>query len=1170
MCANLAEHCQDARCGDTMSNFIAPSPMICHRDGTGIARGDKQLVSTRALKLIRQPNISGAMSRKRDAVSRAVARVSQRSNDVARPENIDHTGTSLGTSPDGCKSARRDEKRLIYGRVSKPVKKVRSPGREMVHRKDGDNTDDDDDDDNEDIAAPGGGLAGCRSRALKESAREDETRLETNYRASPVASSSMGKRGLTLSELRDSRRFIVNDTESSNQGNCGSEINVRAARVHAYVNAPRLLVCGSTCVLPPRHPRRRSPHVSPVCAFNATLCARLRPKSSSPWVLRTLHSSLFEIRSGNFAEVGVEYEIKVRAHTRGTCCGGIAKEQVRRGGLSSTSLMTFSIDSNINQSLIVPRGKSTGFPSVRDLAEGIKSNDNFFSPSGRNECGDLGTSNAGRKGGWVSCERIHAVVFCILSLAACGLKQHPPTHRNSHYVKECTRERENEEKNEGHGTSKSKKKRGSERERENGERRVSQSVDERRKNGPSLPRPTRRGLPKPRESSGLKAETPAGYGARFFRQLSQPFSADYAEALNNADVLLDGPERTARRGTGLPLLRGGYKERGGGGRGWGVAGRAGDFARRVIVKLSSIYFTNLHITSAVVAASQRRIQKRGWTGGGGGATRRVSSATEQGKVAWEGGGEARGWLCVLLPSRKGLQETTDFVAPATSDVRRPHEVVNTDAKLTITGGESHANFDAIFRQRALHYRALASSRPLRPPAPPLTGTILQEKIYGHANYPLKLRETNPRPSANLPRRPRARGVPPSSRTFKIRPIKLFEKLRLASNFPPRRITGFRDQIFNLRSFARITSLHVRRSGRSSAGARMTFLKRPLAYACVYACLYLASLFASFWSGNDYVTRVRGRGSAPRSGVTGKRRGRGILREQRGKWQRRADDAGARIRGTQPKGRRGGRWAKRRDGLRGCITCLLPDHKPPTKTLMSNVNGDNASDPFSIRDLFTQDRLSENIQRGIQPAKEALKASRNITRASPNGFMKNGKYLSGEREKLVCRRHNFEQNVLVYLKILARLRRPGRDGSDETLPIFAPFPPPITPLRKPRATLPGYQRYHLRHHGCSDRRRGSGRTRRIKRVERERARKGEEIKRADGVKAGCVWLRRVPHKKMNGKPTIFPRDSNSRLLPLVAGTRSPPKARRRFANLSQKRSSEYFIVSVTMARKRRFD
>jgi len=47
------------------------------------------------------------------------------------------------------------------------------------------------------------------------------------------------------------------------------------------------------------------------------------------------------------------------------------------------------------------------------------------------------------------------------------------------------------------------------------------------------------------------------------------------------------------------------------GGGGSSAGRAGDFARRVIVKLSSIYFTNLHITSAVVAASQRRVQKRG-------------------------------------------------------------------------------------------------------------------------------------------------------------------------------------------------------------------------------------------------------------------------------------------------------------------------------------------------------------------------------------------------------------------------------------------------------------------------------------------------------------------------------------------------------------------------------
>lgn len=120
--------------------------------------------------------------------------------------------------------------------------------------------------------------------------------------------------------------------------------------------------------------------------------------------------------------------------------------------------------------------------------------------------------------------------------------------------------------------------------------------------------------------------------------------------------------------------------------GGGVAGRAGDFARRVIVKLSSIYFTNLHITSAVVAASQRKV-RNGWTRGTG-ATRRVSSATYVctyvstcTERTGEGEGRQEGGLYVLLPSRKGLQETTDFVAPATSDVRRPHEVVNTDSDL---------------------------------------------------------------------------------------------------------------------------------------------------------------------------------------------------------------------------------------------------------------------------------------------------------------------------------------------------------------------------------------------------------------------------------------------------------------------------------------------------------
>lgn len=47
---------------------------------------------------------------------------------------------------------------------------------------------------------------------------------------------------------------------------------------------------------------------------------------------------------------------------------------------------------------------------------------------------------------------------------------------------------------------------------------------------------------------------------------------------------------------------------------------------------------------------------------------------------------------------------------------------------------------------------------------------------------------------------------------------------------------------------------------------------------------------------------------------------------------------------------GGEWANcipaseraRGMGLRGCISCLLPGRKPPTKTLTSNVSGDNAN------------------------------------------------------------------------------------------------------------------------------------------------------------------------------------------------------------------------------------
>jgi len=44
--------------------------------------------------------------------------------------------------------------------------------------------------------------------------------------------------------------------------------------------------------------------------------------------------------------------------------------------------------------------------------------------------------------------------------------------------------------------------------------------------------------------------------------------------------------------------------------------------------------------------------------------------------------------------------------------------------------------------------------PSPPAPPPALGAILREKIYGHANYPLKLRETKPPVlPAHLPRRP---------------------------------------------------------------------------------------------------------------------------------------------------------------------------------------------------------------------------------------------------------------------------------------------------------------------------------------------------------------------------------------------------------------------------------
>ena len=85
------------------------------------------------------------MSRKRDAVSRAVARISQRNNDVARLENIDHIGVAQQeckhssiygnwTDVGRWKSVRNDEKRLSYVYPSQLRKDT--PSKEMVHQKD--------------------------------------------------------------------------------------------------------------------------------------------------------------------------------------------------------------------------------------------------------------------------------------------------------------------------------------------------------------------------------------------------------------------------------------------------------------------------------------------------------------------------------------------------------------------------------------------------------------------------------------------------------------------------------------------------------------------------------------------------------------------------------------------------------------------------------------------------------------------------------------------------------------------------------------------------------------------------------------------------------------------------------------------------------------------------
>lgn len=137
-----------------------------------------------------------------------------------------------------------------------------------------------------------------------------------------------------------------------------------------------------------------------------------------------------------------------------------------------------------------------------------------------------------------------------------------------------------------------------------------------------------------------------------------------------------------------------------------------------------------------------------------------------------------------------------------------------------------------------------------------------------------------------------------------------------------------------------------------------------------------------------------------------------------------------------------------------------------------------------------------------------------------------KLVVGERERdnvetsSPMPQHNFELNVLVYLKILAQLRRPGserKEGGeegegrlDETLPIFAPFPPPIASLRNleplcqsTAGTISGNRPKASRLFQPSSRKR-TGREKDRKRTEREqRERSEKESGRREGAAAAAA-------------------------------------------------------------------
>lgn len=121
-----------------------------------------------------------------------------------------------------------------------------------------------------------------------------------------------------------------------------------------------------------------------------------------------------------------------------------------------------------------------------------------------------------------------------------------------------------------------------------------------------------------------------------------------------------------------------------------------------------------------------------------------------------------------------------------------------------------------------------------------------------------------------------------------------------------------------------------------------------------------STFASFSSGNDYVTGGV-RATTNRCNAYTFTFHPSSTSCETAAWKR------ARVRGRErERGMGGGEWANcipvseraRGMGLRGCISCLLPGRKPPTKTLMSNVSDDNAN-PTPLSRSFHDHRVCSN-------------------------------------------------------------------------------------------------------------------------------------------------------------------------------------------------------------------